>query len=105
MNLAETLSNMKLTKAALAVTYGTRFTTASLHGLLEFLAWVEHAQPQPPIPKSVLHATSSKMHSTSTAMFPGSGPMPTALRAPTPASSPNTSRMSSLKPLMTFGWS
>jgi hypothetical protein len=35
----------------------------------------------------------SKMHSTSTAMFPGSGPMPTALRAPTPAS-PNTSRIS-----------
>jgi hypothetical protein len=31
--------------------------------------------------------------------------VPTALRAPTPASSPNTSAINSEKPLMTFGWS
>ena len=37
-----------------------------------------------------------KMASISTAMLPGSAPMPTALRAPTPASSPNISTMSSL---------
>src|SRR5262245_57785547 len=45
------------------------------------------------------------MHSTSTAMLPGSEPMPTALRAPTPASSPKTSAISSEKPLITCGWS
>ncbi len=47
----------------------------------------------------------SKMHSTSTAALPGSDPMPTALRAPTPFSSPNTSASNSEKPLMTTGCS
>ena len=42
------------------------------------------------------HGASSKMASISTAMFMGSGPMPTALRAPTPLSSPKTWAMSSL---------
>ncbi|QEG29401.1 hypothetical protein GobsT_41970 [Gemmata obscuriglobus] len=45
----------------------------------------------------------SKMHSISTAMPPGSELWPTALRAPTPASSPNTSFISSENPLITFG--
>lgn len=52
--------------------------------------------------RKMIHST-SKMHSISTAMFPGSELCPTALRAPTPASSPNTSFISSEKPLMTFG--
>src|SRR3954466_16211703 len=38
-------------------------------------------------------------------MLFGSDPMPTALRAPTPASSPNTSAISSENPLITCGWS
>ena len=45
------------------------------------------------------------MASISTAMFPGSGPMPTALRAPTPRSGPHTSANSSLQPLITLGCS
>src|SRR5207248_561194 len=59
----------------------------------------------------VAHATrlaihdNSKIHSTSTEIFPGSEPMPTALRAPTPASSPNTSAINSEKPSITLGWS
>jgi hypothetical protein len=44
--------------------------------------------------RSFCHIT-SKMHSISTEMLPGSVPMPTALRAPTPASSPNTSAINS----------
>jgi hypothetical protein len=48
------------------------------------------------------HST-SKMHSISTAMLPGRALWPTALRVPTPASSPNTSRISSEKPLITWG--
>lgn len=47
----------------------------------------------------------SKMTSISTAMLPGSGPMPTAERAPMPCSGPQTSAKSSLHPLMTLGWS
>src|SRR5262249_6297993 len=47
--------------------------------------------------------STSKMHSISTAMLLGNAPMPTALRAPTPASSPKTSAISSLKPLITAG--
>src|SRR5438874_4383770 len=45
----------------------------------------------------------SKMHSISTAMLPGKEPMPTALRAPTPASSPKTSAINSETPLITSG--
>ena len=43
--------------------------------------------------------------SISTAIWPGSDPMPTALRAPMPRSRPNTSAKSSLQPLITLGWS
>ncbi len=38
-------------------------------------------------------------------MPPGRVCADTALRAPTPASSPNTSFISSENPLITFGWS
>src|SRR5262249_19982822 len=50
------------------------------------------------------HST-SKIHSTSTAIPPGRALVPIALRAPTPLSSPNTSAINSEKPLITFGWS
>ena len=53
---------------------------------------VDHAQ-----------SVTSKMHSISTEMFPGSELVPIALRAPTPASSPNTSAINSEKPLITCG--
>ena len=45
-----------------------------------------------------------KIASISTAISPGSEPMPTALRAPLPGS-PKTSTIRSEKPLMTLGWS
>src|SRR5690606_11970369 len=47
----------------------------------------------------------SNTASTSTDIPAGSEIAPTALRAATPASGPNTSRISSLKPLITAGWS
>src|SRR5207237_3533324 len=49
--------------------------------------------------------STSKMHSISTAMPPGRVWAETALRAPPPASPPNTSFISSENPLITFGWS
>ncbi len=48
---------------------------------------------------------SSKTPSISAAMLPGSGPVPKALRAPMPHSSPKTAAKSSEQPLMTLGWS
>ena len=47
----------------------------------------------------------AQIASISTAQPAGSDATPTALRAPTPASVPNTSRINSLKPLMTAGCS
>ena len=44
-----------------------------------------------------------KIASISTAIFPGSDPMPTALRAPIPFSLPQKSANSSLHPLITAG--
>ena len=49
------------------------------------------------------YCLSSNWASTSTVMFIGSDPMPTALRAPTPFSGPNNSANRSLKPLITAG--
>ena len=48
-------------------------------------------------------AFNSKIASISTAMFPGSDPIPTAERAPIPFSFPNTSANNSLQPLITCG--
>ena len=45
---------------------------------------------------SYLYFFGSKIDSTSTVMFPGMEPIPTALRAPTPASGPKTWAISSL---------
>lgn len=51
-------------------------------------------------PNSRSQSRISKIASTSTEIFPGNGPIPTALRAPLPGS-PNTSTIRSLKPLIT----
>ena len=48
-------------------------------------------------------ATNSKIVSTSTGIFEGSEPMPTALRAPLPFVSPQISTIRLLNPLMTWG--
>ena len=70
------------------------FTRVGVHTKSSGLALLETLSHQPSI---------SKMASISTAMLRGSDPMPTALRAPIPLSSPNTSTNNSLHPLITFG--
>gem|GEM_PF-5182510 len=83
------------------VAIGSRSWRSSNHGRPRRWLRVKRSRPSAAT-KGDCYFT-SKIASTSTAMLPGSEPMPTALRAPFPGS-PNTSTIRSLNPLMTAGW-
>ena len=58
--------------------------------------------PENGLVEAKIHANAMRARGRS-AMFPGSTLVPIALRTPTPASSPNTSRINSDQPFMTLG--